>query len=93
MTVADGNSHTDWPGFKQRLAETTQIPAGEITADAKLVPGLGLDSLALAELVIGLREAYESPARQIQLEGRNWQTITVGQLYEECTGNRVPARS
>ena len=93
MTAADGQSQTDWMGFKHRLADVTQIPADEISSDTQLVSGLGLDSLALAELVMALRESYESPARQIQLEGRNWQTITVGQLFEEFTGNRVPARS
>lgn len=93
MSAIDGKSHGAWADFRQRLGETTQVPTEEITPDAQLVASLGLDSLALAELVIALREAYESPGHQIQLEGRNWQTVTVGQLFEDCTGDRVPART
>ena len=53
---------------------------------------LGLDSLGLAELAITLRETYETPGRQIQLGGRNWQTVTFAQLFEDATGSRAPTR-
>jgi acyl carrier protein len=91
MSTGDGRSDTEWLSFKQRLAEATRMPAEEISPGAHLVGNLGLDSLALAELVMSLREAYESPNRQIQLEGRNWETITVAQLFEDFTGARAPA--
>lgn len=92
MSTGDGRPATEWPSFVQQLAEVSQMPADEIKPDAQVMRGLGLDSLGLAQLIVALREAYESPGRQIQLEGWNWQTITVAQLFEVFTGSRVPAR-
>lgn len=91
MSTGDGRSTSEWLSFAQHLAEVTQMPAEEISPDVQVMRGLGLDSLALAELLLALREAYEPPGRQIQLDGRNWQTITVAQLYEDFTGSRLPA--
>jgi acyl carrier protein len=92
MSNGDATSTSGWLSFAERLAELTRIPADQISPDAQVMGGLGLDSLALAELALVLREAYESPGHQIQLDGRNWQTITVAQLFEVFTGSRVPAR-
>jgi acyl carrier protein len=92
VSTGDGRPASEWPSFVQHLAEVSQTPADEIKPDAEVMRGLGLDSLALAQLIVALREAYESPSRQIQLDSRNWQTITVAQLFEDFTGSRVPAR-
>lgn len=92
MTNGDDASTSEWLSFADRLAQLTAMPAEQIDPDVEVMGGLGLDSLALAELVLVLREAYESPGRQIQLDGRNWQRITVGQLFELFSGSRVPAR-
>lgn len=47
---------------------------------------LGFDSLALAELGLSLREAYETDEHPLDLDGRNWGTATAGELFEACTG-------
>jgi acyl carrier protein len=91
MSTADGNSTSEWLNFAERMAKLTDIPAEAITPDAKLMQGLGLDSLGLAELAVALQEAYESRDRPIDLEGRNWETITVGQLFKDLTGSPAPA--
>ena len=93
MSISDGSSTEEWLRFARRIAEVAQMRAEEIRPDAQLMHGLGLDSLGLAELVVALREAYEAPDRPIQLEGRNWQTITMAQLLEDFTGSRAPARA
>jgi acyl carrier protein len=93
MSTGDGGSNGEWQSFARRIAEVTEMPPEEINPDMRLMQGLGLDSLGLAELVIALRETYEASGRQIDVEGRNWETITVGQLFNDLTGSRAPARA
>ena len=88
---ADGGRNTEWLSFVQRLGQLTGTPAAEIGPGAAFMETLSLDSLALAQLVVELRETYETGEREIQLDGRNWQTVTVGQVFEDFTGARAPA--
>jgi acyl carrier protein len=76
----------EWPAFVSRLAEFARAPAESITPDARLVSDLGFDSLALAELGLSLREAYETDEHPLELDGRNWGTTTAGELFEACAG-------
>jgi acyl carrier protein len=76
----------EWPLFVSRLAEFSRVPRESITADARLVGDLGFDSLALAELGLSLREAYETEEHPLELDGRNWGTTTAGDLFEACAG-------
>jgi acyl carrier protein len=84
---------SEWERFAQRIAEATERPVADIKPDASLMRDLGLDSLALAELGVALRETYETPDRAIQLDGRDWETVTAGQLFEDFTGSRLRAGS
>lgn len=76
----------EWSFFVTRLAEFARAPADSITPEARLVADLGFDSLALAELGLSLRAAYETGERPLELDGRNWATTTAGQLFELCSG-------
>ena len=93
MSASEGRPSQEWLSFTKRIAEVTRTPAELIRPDARVVEDLGLDSLALAELSVSLREAYETAEYQLQLESRRWEATTIGQLYEECTGSRAPVSS
>jgi acyl carrier protein len=47
--------HTD---IAELLAQIIEVPAGDITPQARLVEDLGVDSLSLLELVIGIEERF-----------------------------------
>ena len=95
MTAGEGSAvQTEWLSYVQHIAEATEMPVEEVKPDVPLLRGLGLDSLGLAELVLALRESYEAASeRQLDLAGRNWETITVGQLFSDLTGSRPPFRA
>ena len=51
---------------------------GELLAD------LGLDSLALIELLVMVEERYGLTGHRAELMTRDWRGITASRLYEEC---------
>lgn len=69
------------------LIEQTGIEEAEITIDAKIVEDLGLDSLDVVELAMGLEEKYHVEFDDERAE----RAITVGDLVRELkdAGARV----
>jgi acyl carrier protein len=79
-----------WRDFANTLGEVS--PGSEIKPETRLVEDLGLDSLALAELITFLMETYGAPNLSQQLEDRVWEGVTAGTLFEECEAS-VPRPS
>jgi acyl carrier protein len=86
VNTPENQPRSEWPAFVRRLAEFARAPAESITPEARLVSDLGFDSLALAELGLSLREAYETEKHPLELDGWNWATTTAGQLFDACAG-------
>lgn len=73
-----------WEDFAAVVAAIAEIDAAAIQRDSRLIGDLGLDSLALVELVVTLVERYEMVRLVDELEQRDWTTTTVGQLFDEA---------
>ena len=84
-----------WDEFVDQFAWSAGVAAVDVTGDARLVADLGLDSLALAEVIVGLIEKYAPPSLVRDVDGREWERLTVGELYSECVraGNEGPSAS
>lgn len=74
-----------WDVLVGQLAELAGVPPDAVTPDARLVEHIGLDSLAIAELVLILVQDHGIDARVADAEGRDWSRISAGQLLEEVT--------
>jgi hypothetical protein len=83
--TAEQSSHPNWPEFAQRLAQAGGVEPGAIRPDTSLVADLALDSLTLAELVIWLIERYAPATMVHDLEDHDWDRMTAGRLFDECT--------
>jgi hypothetical protein len=78
-----------WEEFATQLAELVERPPDEVLPTTRVIEDLGLDSLALAELVLILVEKYEMGGLSKTLEERVWENVTAGALYDEyLTGGR-----
>lgn len=62
----------------QQIVQTT----GPISSESKLVNDLGLDSLAISELVVGLVVELRIDSLLDDAETRDWTQTTVGDLYD-----------
>ena len=81
-----------WEQFAGEVADLADRPVEEIDETSRLVEDLGLDSVALAELVVILIERYDMYSLSKTLEERSWEQVTVRSLYDEyLTG--VPPRA
>lgn len=79
-----------WEEFVSAIAETTDVQRDGLVPETTLVRDLGLDSLALAELVALLVVEFGMETLAAELDDRRWGSITLGELYEEQrTGERV----
>jgi acyl carrier protein len=75
-----------WAEFADAVANVAKVDPATITEDTGLVADLGLDSLALTELVVVLLDRFDAPHLAGRLDGREWEAATVGQLRNECRG-------
>jgi len=75
-----------WPALVANIAEIGHVAPEAVVPSALLVDDLGLDSLALAELVMALDQAGAGPALADGAEARDWSTVTAGALLELATG-------
>ncbi|HTU14573.1 MAG TPA: acyl carrier protein [Solirubrobacterales bacterium] len=57
---------------------------GAMPQNPRLVEDLELDSLAMAEVVLLLENKYGLEKRRMDLLTRDWNNVTVSQLFEEC---------
>jgi acyl carrier protein len=87
-----GNSSgsAEWDQFARRLATVTGVGTAQVQPDARLVDDLGLDSIAIAEVVVMLLADYQLDGLSERLQSSNWRDVTVGTLYDEYrTGRRA----
>jgi len=72
-----------WEGFAAEIAAIAQRPTEEVERRLRIVEDLGLDSVALAELVLVLIDDYGMASISDDLDQRTWEGVTVGQLFDE----------
>jgi acyl carrier protein len=72
----------EWNELVGEVADFAQVPAQSIGRQTLLIEDLGLDSLALTELLITLIDEYEIEALSAELFARNWERVSVGELFE-----------
>jgi acyl carrier protein len=76
-----------WEGFAAAVASVAQVRAEDIARSTRLVEDLGLDSLALTEVVVLLIVELDMDTVSDDLERRDWADVTVGDLYNEYCRN------
>jgi hypothetical protein len=79
-----------WEQFRAAVAEISSVPEDGLGCDSRLIADLQLDSLALAEVLVLLTVDFEMDGLADQLAERDWNTITLGALYEEYKSGKVP---
>lgn len=89
MTGAGGK--LQWREFAQAVAGAANVPAEAITAESRLLDDLGLDSLALSEVVVMLLVDLGMASLESGLGQRDWRHVTVGELFEEYRQGRPGA--
>lgn len=72
-----------WEHFARAVAAAAQVRPEAISRTTRLEDDLGIDSLALAELVVMLIVDFEMETLADDFDQRNWSEVTVGALYEE----------
>ena len=79
-----------WPEFAAAVAEVAGVAPATLSPDSRVVEDLGLDSLALVELILVLAEApaLMDPRLVARLEGRRWEQTSLGQLFDEVNASR-----
>src|SRR5207247_3838674 len=80
------NTEDEWSEFVAYFAQAANVASEDVRREARLVADLGIDSLALAETIVALIERYAPVTLMGDLEGRDWDRVTVGDLYQECAG-------
>jgi hypothetical protein len=86
-------SEAEWHEFVDPLAEIFPGSRGELKPESRLIEDLGVDSLALAELIIILVEKYDPASLSRRLDDRVWEEVTLGMLFQECKGSDPGIRS
>jgi hypothetical protein len=91
--TASVEAGADWREFLDTLSEILPASGAELKPGARLIEDLGLDSLALAELIIVVIEKYDPPSLTRPLKDRTWEGVTLGRLFQECKGSIPGAAS
>jgi acyl carrier protein len=79
-----------WRELALAVADLAGAPLTEITPESRLIEDLGLDSLALVELLVVVMEHHHDAATMAdRLEDRSWDGVTLGMLLQ--AGRRPPA--
>lgn len=66
--------------FTVDLAELIDVPAETIDPDARLIEDLGLDSVALAEMIVMLITDYGAEELAARLEFERWENRTLREV-------------
>lgn len=74
-------------GIVRCIAEVNEVPPNAISPQNRLVADLGLDSLALAELVVVLQQTYGTTL----VAEDQWADITAEQLLARLTATPAAA--
>jgi acyl carrier protein len=81
-----------WKEFVAKVAELAAIEPDRIGPKTRIVEDLGLDSIALAELVVLLIDDYGVEPLSAGLEQRTWEGVTVGSLFDESRDAAAPTQ-
>lgn len=81
-----------WPEFAAHISEAANVPVESIEPGTRLLEDLGLDSLALVEVIVTLLVDLDMTSLQSDLAKREWLHVTVGELFAEYERGRAPAR-
>lgn len=82
----------DWDQFAEVIAAIADCEPSALTPEMRLIADLGLDSLALAEVITALVLDLDMESLASDLDDRQWELVTLGDLHEEQrTGVRVRA--
>jgi acyl carrier protein len=73
----------DWEDFVAAVAAAAQVREDAISPATRLGTDLGVDSLALTEVVVMLIVDFDMDGLSDQLDQRQWGSVTVGELYDE----------
>ncbi len=81
----------EWERFRAAIAEVADAPPDAVTLKSRLIEDLGVDSFGLAELVAVLLVDLAMSSLESDLVDREWERLTVGELFEEYLGQERPA--
>jgi acyl carrier protein len=73
-----------WEAFTARVAEIADIEPSQVHPESLLIRELGLDSLALTELVLVVIYDLGGEALANDILERSWETVSAGQLYDDA---------
>jgi acyl carrier protein len=77
----------EWGELMAEVAPFTEVAPERISRDSMLIEDLGLDSLALTELLITLIEEHGAEPLTEELFSRSWERVTLGELFSVyCAG-------
>lgn len=69
--------------FTGLVAKTLNTPRGALEPGTRLIEDLGVDSLALAELLVVMITELRMEQLAEDLAEREWTNVTLGDLYQE----------
>jgi len=72
-----------WEQFRDKVAAIAEVAPAQVTESTRVVEDLGLDSLALTELVVMLIDDYGMTSLYAGLETKSWQDTAAGELLAE----------
>jgi acyl carrier protein len=81
--TATSDPHMNWEDFAHAVAEVAGADSSQVGHRTRLVGDLGLDSLALTEVLVMLMVDLQMTSVADQLAERDWGRVTVGDLYEK----------
>ncbi|HKP89967.1 MAG TPA: acyl carrier protein [Thermoleophilaceae bacterium] len=75
-----------WTDFRDAIASLARVDPGRVRPSMTLTGELGLDSLALTELVVLMIERYDCDPL-VHVPDERWPQVTVEEIYVMCVGN------
>lgn len=66
------------------------MPAERIEPGSRLLADLDVDSLALSEVIVLLVIDFKMASLETNLSTREWELVTVGELFEEYQRGQPP---
>jgi acyl carrier protein len=81
--VSANGAQAHWDAFAEVVAEVADCDPAALRPEMRLIADLGLDSLALAELITALVLDFDMESLARDLDDRQWELLTLGELHEE----------
>ena len=72
-----------WESFVAQVALIAKVDSKAIGRETRLAADLGLDSLAITELVVALIDEFGVETLADRLDELDWEAVTLGQLFDE----------